>query len=41
MKGNEKAIVLGAHLGEESLPREWLSSMKKKQEILKLFKTIP
>jgi len=40
-RGMVVGMVLGAHLGEKSLPQEWLSSMKKKQEILKLLNTIP
>jgi ADP-ribosylglycohydrolase len=40
-RGMIVGMVLGAYLGEKSLPREWLSSLKKKQEILKLLSTIP
>lgn len=40
-RGMVVGMVLGAHLGEKSLPQECLSSMKKKQEILKLLNTIP
>jgi len=40
-RGMIVGMVLGAHLGEKSLPREWLSSMKKMQQILKLLSTIP
>jgi ADP-ribosylglycohydrolase len=40
-RGMIVGMVLGAHLGEKSLPREWLSSMKKMQQISKLLSTIP
>ncbi len=40
-RGMIVGMVLGAHLGEESLPREWLSSMKRKKEILDLLLRIP
>ena len=40
-RGMIVGMVLGAHLGEKSLPPEWLSSLKKEQTILKLLSTIP
>ncbi len=40
-RGMIVGMVLGAHLGEKSLPHEWLSSLKKKEEILKLLRRIP
>jgi ADP-ribosylglycohydrolase len=40
-RGMMVGMVLGAHLGEKSLPHEWLSSMKKKDDILSLLSRIP
>jgi ADP-ribosylglycohydrolase len=40
-RGMIVGMVLGAYLGDESLPGEWLSSMKKKEEILTLLGRIP
>jgi ADP-ribosylglycohydrolase len=39
-RGMIVGMVLGAYLGEKSLPREWLSSMKKKEAILTLLSRI-
>jgi ADP-ribosylglycohydrolase len=40
-RGMIVGMVLGAHLGEKSLPQEWISSLKKREAILKLLSTIP
>jgi hypothetical protein len=34
-------MVLGAHLGPESLPQEWMSQLRKRESILKLLTKIP
>jgi len=33
-------MVLGAYLGMESLPRQWIDGLKKKDNILKLIKEL-
>jgi hypothetical protein len=33
-------MVLGAHLGEEGLPRQWISGLKRREQILDLLDKI-
>ena len=40
-RGMIVGMVLAAHLGERSLPQEWVASLKKKEMILKLLSAIP
>jgi ADP-ribosylglycohydrolase len=39
-RGSMTGMVLGAHLGMESIPREWMEGMKKTGEILSLLEKI-
>jgi len=39
-RGMMVGMVLGAHLGPESLPEEWLSQIKKREKILELLEKI-
>jgi ADP-ribosylglycohydrolase len=40
-RGMLVGMVLGAHLGPESIPQEWLSELRKKKQIMELLIKIP
>jgi ADP-ribosylglycohydrolase len=40
-RGMIVGMVLGAYLGPESLPQEWVTQLRKEGEILKLLDKVP
>jgi hypothetical protein len=40
MTDNRRAMVLGAHLGDDSLPKEWVLELKRGADIMRLLQQV-